>query len=94
MRFKRAGMLTKLLILILLLVGVTTFLNLKGQVAALEDQRAQLELQVNRQKQENQSLAAAIADKDDPDRIADVARDRLGLVKPGEIVFHFGGDGH
>ncbi len=92
MKFKRAGMLTKLLLLILLIASVSAFLNLQSQVSQTEDEAAQWQRQVERQKQENQDLADAIADKDDPARIADVARERLGYVAPGEIVFYDSGN--
>lgn len=92
MKLKRAGMLTKLLLAIVLVASVTTFLNLRSQAAELAEQRATLEWQNARQKQENEALAAAIADKDNPERIADVARERLGYVVPGEIIFYDSGN--
>ncbi len=92
MKVKRAGMLTKLLILILMVITLTAFLNLRSQVKALTEQRSALEWQNARQRQENEALAAAIADKDNPERIADVARDRLGYVAPGEIIFYDSGN--
>ncbi len=87
MKWKRAGMLTKLLLAILLVVSVTTFLNLRAQARDLAEQKAALERQNARAAQANEALTAAIAEKDDPERIADVARERLGYVAPGEIVF-------
>ncbi len=92
MKVKRAGMLTKLLLAILLAATVTTFLNLQVQARELAEQQAVLERQNARQRQENEALAAAIADKDDPARIADVARERLGYVAPGEIGFYDSGN--
>lgn len=92
MKLKRAGMLTKLLLLILLVATVTTFLNLRVQVRDLTGQRAALERQNARQRQENEALAVAIEHKDDPERIADVARERLGYVAPGEIIFYDSGN--
>ncbi len=92
MKVKRSGMLTKLLLLILLVATVTTFLDLRTQVKALDDQRATLERQNARKRQENEALAVAIEQKDDPERIADVARERLGYVAPGEIVFYDSGN--
>lgn len=91
MKFKRAGMVTKLLLLILLVASVTTFLNLRSQAKTLAQQQAALEEANRRQRQENEALSAAIAEKDDPERIAEVARKRLGLVEPGEIVFYDSG---
>ena len=92
MKLKRAGMLTKLLLAIVLVASVTTFLNLQVQARDLAAQKAALERQTARQRQENEALAAAIADKDNPERIADVARERLGYVAPGEIVFYDSGN--
>ena len=92
MRVKRAGMLTKLLILILLVATVTTYLNLRKELRDLTDQRATLERQNETQRQENDALAAALAQKDDPEQIAAVAREKLGFVAPGEIVFYDSGN--
>ena len=92
MRVKRAGMLTKLLILILLVATATTYLNLRKELRDLTAQQATLERQNEKRRQENDALAAAIAQKDDPERIAAVARERLGYVAPGEIVFYDSGN--
>ena len=92
MRVKRAGMLTKLLILILLVATVTSYLNLRKELRDLTVQQATLERQNEKRRQENDALAAAIAQKDDPERIAAVARERLGYVAPGEIVFYDSGN--
>ena len=92
MRVKRAGMLTKLLILILLVATVTTYLNLRKELRDLTAQQTTLERQNEKRRQENDALAAAIADKDNPERINDVARERLGYVSPGEIVFYDSGN--
>lgn len=92
MRVKRAGMLTKLLILILLVATVTTYLNLQSELRRLTAQQTTLERQNEKVRQENESLSAAIAQKDDPERIAAVARERLGYVAPGEIVFYDSGN--
>ena len=92
MKFKRAGMITKLLLLILLVASMTTFLNLRSQAKDLAQQRAVLEEANERQRRENEALSAAIAEKDDPERIAEVDRTRLGLVSPGEIVFYDSGN--
>ena len=92
MKFKRAGMLTKLLLAIVLVAAVTAFLNLRTQARDLTAQKAVLEQRNAQQRQENEALAAAIAEKDDPERIEQVARERLGYVVPGEIVFYDSGN--
>ena len=37
----------------------------------------------------NADLSDAVENSDDPDRQADIARGKLGLVEPGEYIFRF-----
>lgn len=86
---KKAGILTKLVVLALLVYLATTLLNLRSQIQAAQTERDTLTQQVEAQTQRNAELSAAVKDSDDPDRIADAAREKLGLVEPGEKVFVF-----
>lgn len=86
-RTKRAGLLTKLVVLSLLIYMATALLDLQGQTKAMEAQRSELERQQAQLEQTNADLADAVANPDDPQRMADIARDKLGLVEPGEKVF-------
>ncbi len=86
---KKAGILTKVVVLALLIYLATTLLNLHGQITEARAQRDALTQQVATQSQRNSELADAVENSDDPDRIADVARNKLGLVEPGEKVFVF-----
>jgi cell division protein FtsB len=52
--------------------------------------RGRLELEVQSLRRANEQLAADIADlRHDPYRIEQVAREELGLSRPGEILFLF-----
>lgn len=86
-RTKKAGLLTKVVVLALLIYMATALLNLQGQIQEAQAQRDTLSQQVAEQTQINAELAEDVANPDDPDRIADIARDKLGLVVPGEKVF-------
>ena len=86
MRFKRAGFLTKIVVLALLIYMVTSLLDLRGQIQGVQDQRDGLAQQVTAQQLENQKLADAIAHSDDPEMLEQVARDK-GFVKEGEDLF-------
>lgn len=86
MRFKRAGFLTKIVVLALLIYMVTSLLDLRGQIQSVQDQRDGLAQQVTAQQLENQKLADAIAHSDDPEMLEQVARDK-GFVKEGEDLF-------
>ncbi len=86
MRFKRAGFVTKLVVLALLIYLATSLLNLRGQIQGVEEVRDALARQVADQQLENQALADAIEHSDDPEMLEQVARDR-GLVKQGEELY-------
>lgn len=92
MRVARAGLLTKIVILALLIVVAISLLELNSQVERAQAERASLARQVAEQTQINTDLAESIEHSDDLDRIEEVARDRLGLVKQGEIIFYSMGD--
>ncbi len=92
MRVARAGLLTKIVILALLIVVAISLLELNSQVEQAQVERASLARQVAEQTQINTDLAEAIEHSDDLDRVEEVARNRLGLVKQGEIIFYSMGD--
>ena len=81
---KKAGLLTKLVILALLIYLATSLLDLQGRIRETQAERDALSRQVAEQTQVNADLAEDVANPDDPDRIADIARDKRGLVVPGE----------
>ena len=83
MRFKRAGLLTKVVVMVLLIYMATALLDLHGQIQTIQVERNQ---QVAAQQLENQQLANAIENSDDPDMLESVARDK-GYVKSGETLY-------
>ena len=89
MKVKKASLLTKIVVLALLIAAATGLLNLRGKIAAAEADLQQAQEEVAAQKQVNADLADAVENSDDPDRQTDIARDKLGLVEPGEYVFYF-----
>lgn len=92
MRVKRAGLVTKIIILVLLIAVAVSLLELNSRMDQAQASRDDLARQVAAQTQTNADLADAIEHSDDLDRIKDVARDKLGLVEPGEIIFYSMGD--
>ena len=86
MTFKRAGFLTKLVVLALLIYMAITLLNLRGKISGVQAQRDELAHQVVSQQLENQKLADAIANSDDPDMLEQVAREK-GYVKANETIY-------
>ena len=86
MEFKRAGFLTKIVVLALLIYMATALLDLRGKIQEVQVQRDELAQQVTDQQLENQRLADAIANSDDPEVQERVARDR-GYVEQRETLF-------
>lgn len=89
MQIKKAGFLTKIVVLALLIAASVTLLRMQGQIAQAQRERAELQQQVSRQTQVNADLQDAVDHSGDPDRQADIARNELGLAAPGEKVIIF-----
>ena len=88
-RIKRAGFLTKLVVLALIIAASVTLLRMRGQIEAAQAQREELRMRVATQTQTNADLRDAIEHSEDPDRQIEIARSKLGLVTPGEKVIVF-----
>ena len=88
MKLKRASVFTKIVILALIVYATVMLVNTRARVAEAEASRASLQAQVDRMLQENAELEYDIDHAGDPDIIAEIARSKLGLVKPGERIFY------
>ena len=86
MTFKRAGFMTKIVVLALLIYMAISVLDLRGKIQDVEAQRVELVRQVADQRLENQKLEDAIANSGDPEMLEQVARDR-GYVEKNETLF-------
>ena len=86
MTFKRAGFLTKIVVLALLIYMAISLLDLRKKIQDVQLLRDDLSRQVTDQRLENKKLEDAIANSDDPEMLEQVARDR-GYVEKDEIVF-------
>ena len=83
----KAGLLTKIVIVVLLAAMGWQLYDLRGQLRAAETEKAASQQQVEAQQQENDALAADIAEGPTEEKIEEIARNELGYVKPGEYVF-------
>ena len=87
---KRMGsglMFSALLLLLLTALGWQLH-RLQGQVSAAQSQQAQLEQEVAQLRQENDALQREHTAGGDQEQMEQIARDELGLLAPGEKVFH------
>ncbi|PKM74310.1 MAG: hypothetical protein CVU91_00115 [Firmicutes bacterium HGW-Firmicutes-16] len=88
MTFKRTGLITKIVILAIIVYAGITLVSLKVQVSDARAQRDELQTGVDGELQKNTELQYAIDHSTDPDTLEDIARSKLGLVKPGEKIFY------
>lgn len=88
MKLKRAGLLTKIVILAIIVYAGIALVSLKVQVSDAREKRDELQSQVDNVLQTNTELQYAIDHSTDPDTIEDIARNKLDLVKPGEKIFY------
>ncbi len=88
MRLKRSGIITKVVVFALVIYASVALVNLRGRIDAARSEKAALQQQVTEKETTNAELEYEIEHHDDEDTIADIARDELGLVAPGEKVYY------
>ena len=88
MKFKRASLVTKIVILAIVVYAGISLVSLKVQVSGARENRDTLQGQVDSVLQNNTELQYQIDHSTDSETIEDIARDKLGLVKPGEKIFY------
>ena len=88
MRFKKASLVTKILILVLVAYATVTLVSLQNQLTAKNEEAAVLAASISAAEQENHRLEQAINALGTDEGVEAVARQKLGLVKKNEIVFY------
>lgn len=87
-KFKKASIFTKLVIAALMVYALISLVVVHQRTAQLQDRAAALQQQVSEMTQSNAELQYQIDHSDDDDMRESVAREKLGLVKPGEKIFY------
>ena len=82
-----AGLLTKVVILVTLVVFGLHLRNLQAQVENAQAERDRYAAQVETTQQENDALESDIAEGATPEKMEELARDN-GYVMPDEYVFY------
>lgn len=83
----KAGLLTKIVIVVLLAAMGWQLYGLRDQLQAAQAEKEAYQQQVAEQQQENDALAADLAEGPTQEKIEEIARNELGYVKSGEYVF-------
>lgn len=87
MKFKKSSLWIKLVILVLVVYATVTLVSLQSQITTKRAEMEALEKSIAAAEQEKQRLEDAIANMDTDAGVEEIARSKLGLVSPGEIIF-------
>lgn len=87
-QWKKVGLLGRILLLLALIFMVFQLISVRQQIANARAESETLTQQVNEQTQSNTELSNAIENRDNPDFVEDIAREKLGLVSPNDRVFY------
>ena len=88
MKLKRAGIMTKIVIFVLIVYASVALINMRAQIETAMAKQEDLKQQVIDIQTSNEQLQYDIDHRGDKNTIANVARDDFGLVAPGEKVFY------
>lgn len=88
MKTIQASFITKIVLLALIVYLSITLLNLRGKVQSANAALANLQAQTVAQAAENAALEEDIEHGDDRDTVLQIAKEKLGLVEQGEVVFY------
>lgn len=86
MQFKRAGFLTKIVVLALLIYMATSLLDLRGQIQSVQGQVDEMSQAVSDLKVSNQEKKDAIEHSSDPDVLEQVALEK-GYVPKDAVLY-------
>ena len=86
-RKKRVGLVTKVLIAAFAIYAACTLVNLQLRINAANAEQQMLSSQLNEQKLINAELNDAISGENQEEYIAQIARESLGYIYPGEQVY-------
>lgn len=90
MKKRRSYIFALLVIAGLILYALVNLHTLHRRGEAAAEAEAELQQQLEQLQSENAALQYAVENAEDPEVIAGVARDKLGLVMPDEQIFRDG----
>ena len=88
MKVRRASIFTILVIAALMIYALVSLIKMQNRLGEAEAAKNALKLKAQELSAANDTLNFEIAHSTDPETIEEVAREKLGLVLPGEIIFY------
>ena len=86
-RTRKVHAAAKIFLLAFSVYAAFTMVSLQLQISAKEDEMAELQEQIESQKLENSMIQDILDSDDDTDYIAEIAREKLAYITPGQRVF-------
>lgn len=87
MKLKKAGLITKIVMIILVVYAAVRLISLHAQIEEAKDIQSQLDQQVESMETVNAEMEYSLENSEDDDVIADIARDKLGMTYPDEEIY-------
>ena len=87
-RSKKVGLLGRVLLILLLAYMIYSLISVRQEISAAKAEVEILTEPLAEQEQYNTELSNAIENRDNPDFVEDIAREKLGLVSPHDRVFY------
>lgn len=87
MKRRKKNQLAGIAITAILIYGVFSLISASARLKKVESLNEKLESEIAAAQQEKKSITALIENSGSDEQIEALARERLGLVKPGEIIF-------
>jgi len=88
MKLKKSPLTVKLIVLSLAVYAAVTLVSLQSQIRSRQAEAAALAGRIVSARQETARLENAIETVDTDEGVEKIARVKLGLAIPGEIIFH------
>ena len=88
MKLKRAGLVTKIVVFVLIAYTAVSLISLRAKIESAKSSQLTLRQQVRALEVQNAERRYNLEHAGDDETIADIARGELGLVAPGEKVFY------
>lgn len=88
MKTTKASLITKVVIFVLIVYLSITLLNLRSRIQSANDHYNEVQSQVVTQNAKNAALEEHIRNSDDKGTVLEIAKEKLGLVEEGEVVFY------
>lgn len=88
MKTTKASLITKIVLFILIVYLAITLLNLRSRIQSATEHYNDIQSQVVVQSAKNAVVEEHIRNSDDRETVLEIAKEKLGLVEEGEVVFY------